>query len=44
VVGSLRRQGRGVLEYLEAAIRATQQGVAPPSLLPEPAGSPGIAR
>jgi transposase len=38
VVGSLRLQGREVLEYLEAAIRAGQQGVAPPSLLPEPAG------
>jgi transposase len=38
VVGSLRLQGRGVLGYLEAAIRAAQQGLAPPSLLPEPAG------
>jgi len=38
VVGSLRLQGREVLTYLEAAIRATQQGVEPPSLLPEPAG------
>jgi transposase len=38
VVGSLRLQGRGVLGYLETAIRAAQQGVAPPSLLPEPAG------
>jgi transposase len=38
VVGSLRLQGREVLTYLEAAIRAVQQGVAPPSLLPEPAG------
>lgn len=37
VVGSLRLQGRAVLEYLEAAIRAAQGGV-PPSLLPEPAG------
>jgi transposase len=35
VVGSLRLQGRGVLDYLEGAIRAAQQGVAPPSLLPE---------
>lgn len=38
VVGSLRLQGRAVLEDLEGAIRAAQQGVAPPSLLPEPAG------
>jgi transposase len=37
VVGSLRLQGRAVLEYLEPAIRAAQGGV-PPSLLPEPAG------
>jgi hypothetical protein len=35
---SLQRQGRGLLEQLEAAIRATQQVVAPPSLQPEPAG------
>ena len=34
VVGSLKRQGRGVLEYLEGAIRAAQQGVAPESPLP----------
>ena len=38
VVGSLRRQGRDVLSYLEGAIRAAQQGVAPPLLLPEPPG------
>jgi transposase len=38
VVGSLRRQGREVLSYLEGAIRAAQQGEAPPSLLPAPAG------
>jgi len=35
VVGSLRLQGREVLAYLEAAIRAAQQGAAAPSLLPE---------
>jgi hypothetical protein len=35
VAGSLRLQGRQVLAYLEAAIRAAQQGVGPPSLLPE---------
>jgi transposase len=35
VVGSLRLQGRQVLGYLEGAIRAAQEGVAPPSLLPE---------
>jgi transposase len=34
VVGSLRLQSRGVLGYLEGAIRAAQQGVAPPALLP----------
>jgi transposase len=35
VVGTLRLQGRSVLEYLEAAIRAAQVGGRPPSLLPE---------
>jgi transposase len=35
VVGSLKLQGRGVLGYLEGAIRAAQEGIAPPSLLPE---------
>jgi transposase len=34
LVGSLRLQSRGVLGYLEGAIRAAQQGVAPPPLLP----------
>ncbi len=38
VVGTLRRQGREVVSYLEGAIRAAQQGEAPPSLLPAPAG------
>jgi transposase len=38
VVGSLRLQGRSVLRYLEEGIRAVQRGMAPPSLLPEPAG------
>jgi transposase len=38
VVGSLRLQGRPVLAYLEAAIRAAHWGMTPPSLLPEPAG------
>jgi transposase len=38
VVGSLRLQGRQVLSYLEGAIRAAQEGVAPPSLLPETTG------
>jgi transposase len=38
VVGSLRLQGRGVLEYLEAACRAALLGVPAPSLLPNPAG------
>jgi transposase len=37
VVGSLRLQGRPVLEYLAEAIGAAQRGVEPPSLLPEPA-------
>jgi transposase len=35
VVGSLRLQGRGVLAYLEAAIRAAPVGGTPPSLVPE---------
>jgi transposase len=35
VVGSLRLQGRNVLEYLEAVCRAARVGEAAPSLLPE---------
>jgi transposase len=38
VVGSLRLQGEPVLAYLEAAIQAARQGMAPPSPLPETAG------
>jgi transposase len=38
VGGSLRLQGRQVLGYLEGAIRAAQEGGAPPSLLPERTG------
>jgi transposase len=38
VVGSLRRQGRNVLAYLEGAIRAAQGGGEAPSLVPEAAG------
>jgi transposase len=37
VVGSLRLQGRGVLDYLEGAIRAWQEQREAPSLLPEAA-------
>jgi transposase len=37
VVGSLRLQGRGVLDYLEGAIRAWQEQQEAPSLLPEAA-------
>jgi transposase len=35
VVGSLRLQGRGVLDYLEGAIRAWQEQREAPSLVPE---------
>jgi transposase len=35
VVGSLRLQGRGVLDYLEGAIRAWQEQREGPSLMPE---------
>jgi transposase len=35
VVGSLRLQGRGVLDYLEGAIRAWQERREAPSLVPE---------
>jgi transposase len=35
VVGSLRLQGRQVLEFLEATIRAAQVGATPPSLVGE---------
>jgi len=38
VVGSLQRQGRNVLEYLEEANRAAQVGGEAPSLVPERAG------
>jgi transposase len=38
VIGSLRRQGRNALEYLEAAIRASQVGEAAPSLVAAAAG------
>lgn len=37
VVGSLRLQGRGVLDYLEGAIRAWQEQREPPNLVPEAA-------
>jgi transposase len=37
VVGSLRLQGRGVLDYLEGAIRAWQEGGEAPRLVPEAA-------
>jgi transposase len=37
VVGSLKLQGRGVLEYLEGAIRAWQEQGEPPNLVPEAA-------
>lgn len=37
VVGSLRLQGRGVLDYLEGAIRAKQEGEEAPRLVPEAA-------
>lgn len=36
VAASLRLQGKNVLAYLEAAIRAAQSGTAAPSLLPAP--------
>ena len=39
VVGSLRLQGRHVLDYLEQAVRAARQGEAAPTLLPEAAGA-----
>lgn len=39
VVGSLRLQGRHVLDYLEQAVRAARQGEAAPALLPEAAGA-----
>jgi transposase len=39
VVGSLRLQGRNVLDYLEGAVRATRRGEAAPTLLPEAAGA-----
>lgn len=38
VVGSLKLQGRGVLAYLEEAIRAWQEQGEPPNLVPEAAG------
>jgi transposase len=38
IVGSLRLQGRGVLEYLEGAIRAWQEQREAPSLVPEATG------
>jgi transposase len=38
VVGSLKRQGRGVLEYLEGAIRAWQEQGEPANLVPEATG------
>jgi transposase len=38
VVGSLRRQGRNALSYLEGAIRAAQVGEAAPSLVESAAG------
>lgn len=37
VVATCRQQGRNVLDYLTACCRAAQQGVAPPSLLPQAA-------
>jgi len=39
VVTSLRSQGRNVLEFMTATIRAARQGTEPPSLLPEPSSS-----
>jgi transposase len=39
VVGSLRLQGRNVLEYLETAVRAARRGETAPTLLPEAAGA-----
>jgi transposase len=39
VVASCRQQGRGLLDFLVAAVEATLQGTAPPSLLTAPPGT-----